>query len=622
MTKAEDLSPVDLLHFNLEKGEIRFKDRRMVLSSADAWGTLRKDLIAALGLERAKSFLIRYGWNCGKNDAHNLKGMFEWDNEEELLLAGLRMHNISGNVKPRFIEKDISREKGNFYFVGEWINSYEAEQHLLHFPQHHEPVCYILMGYAGGYSTEYLGKKVIVKEIECVAAGGESCKFVGKTIEAWGDEIAADLPFYEEINMADELNIAYRRIEEQAQLLKRSANLNQKLTQIVLQGKGLDAIARVVAETLGCGIGIYDKTYQPLSLKNDIDFTKSSTFETKEKAVLEKVNQERRTLEAGNRLVSPIVLQNQVSGFVTLYKSDGKFGNLETVSLERMATVCAIQMLNEKTAIETEQRSKGELLDELLMADIDTDRVRQRMTYFGYGMKTSYSVFVLQIKSSEEMDKDSSINLRKEIVHIISFDLEQAGYHALVSSRMDRVFALIPETFFKLKKMNCKKYGQFLINKINHSLKNPPIILGISDIYHDMRDFSRGYLEAQKAIEIAELKWKNRQVVHSSELGHLRLLLNARNPGELESFAKEKVGSIYHYDKKTGGELLKTLYYYMKNEFNLHKTAREMNITIGGMRYRLRRIQDLGEFNLNNSDTRFEIQLALEIFAVMGNLKI
>ncbi|HBI03774.1 MAG TPA: hypothetical protein DDY49_07070 [Paenibacillaceae bacterium] len=622
LTKAEELSPVDLIKFNLEKGEIRFKDRRMVLSSADAWGMLRKDLIAALGLERAKSFLVRYGWNCGINDARNLKEMFEWDNDNELLLAGLRMHNISGSVMARFLEMEIDCAKGHFYFLGEWINSHEAEQHLLHFPSHHEPVCYILMGYAGGYSTEFLGKKVIVKEIECVAAGAKSCRFIGKTIDQWGDEIIPDLPFYEERSMADELDIAYRRIEEQAETLKRSAKLNQKLTQIVLQGKGLDAIARVVAENLGCGISIFDKTYQPLSVYGDLDFSRSRTFSEIEKNVLEKVNKERRTMEIGNRLISPIVLQNQVSGFVSLYKKDGCFANLETVSLERMATVCAIQMLNEKTAIESEQRAKGELLDELLMAEIDTDRVRQRMTYFGYGINTSYSVFVFQIKENSHWEKEGAHDERKEIVNIISSDLEHAGYHALVSSRIDRVFALIPEKLFKMKKINCKEYGQFLIDKINDLLKNSRITLGMSGIYHDLCSFSRGFHEAQKAIEIAEMKWKNRQVVHAAELGHLGLLLNARNPEELESFAKEKVGTIYEYDKKSGGELLKTLYYYIKNEFNLHKTAREMNITIGGMRYRLRRIQELGEFDLNNSDTRFEIQLALEISVVMGQLKV
>ena len=61
-----------------------------------------------------------------------------------------------------------------------------------------------------------------------------------------------------------------------------------------------------------------------------------------------------------------------------------------------------------------------------------------------------------------------------------------------------------------------------LLNKINDSLKNlQKITLGISSILHDLTHFSRGYQEAQKAIEIAEIKWKGRQVILSSELGHL-----------------------------------------------------------------------------------------------------
>lgn len=47
-----------------------------------------------------------------------------------------------------------------------------------------------------------------------------------------------------------------------------------------------------------------------------------------------------------------------------------------------------------------------------------------------------------------------------------------------------------------------------------------------------------------------------------------------------------------------------------------------MNVSISGMRYRLRRIQEVSAIDLNLSSTRFEVQLAIEIFVVMGLLMI
>ena len=70
----------------------------MILSSTDAWGVLRKDLIDTLGIQRAKRFLLRYGWNCGKNEARMLKDMVEWDSDLDWLVAGSQMHQIGGRV--------------------------------------------------------------------------------------------------------------------------------------------------------------------------------------------------------------------------------------------------------------------------------------------------------------------------------------------------------------------------------------------------------------------------------------------------------------------------------------------------------------------------------------------
>lgn len=628
MIMAKDLSLENLLEFHPEKGEIFLKDRRMVISSADAWGMLRNDLIAALGMERAKRFLLRYGWNCGVNDARNLKEMFEWKEDIEWLLAGATMHNITGNVLATAEKVEVNREKGQIYFEGTWDNSYEAQQHLLHFSHHHEPVCFILVGYAGGYCSEYLGKKVIFKEIECTATGASQCRYIGKTIEEWGDEILPDLSLYEEQSLADELDLAYTRIEKQTEILKQGNNLSQKLTKIVLQGQGLDVVARVLGETLHCGVCIEDTSFQTLAsygapgLAHPFkDGVNHRTLPKEEQRILERLHKERRTVAIGNRLITPIVLRNHISGFVSLIKPGGAFRDLETVSLERTATVCAIQMLNEQTAIESEQRSKGELLDELLMKEIDTARISRRMAYFGYGMKTSYYVFVFQIDhASDEIQGEESVDIRKKIIGLLSDDLERSGYRALVSARIGRVYALIPEKFLEMKKQKIKDYGRKLIDRAYESLKKTKVILGISTICKDLSLFARGYQEAQKAIEIAGVKWKDQRVILSSELGHLGILLNARNPEELETFARDKLGILYDYDKKSDSELLKTLYFYIENEFNLHKTAREMNVSISGMRYRLRRIQEVSGIDLNISANRFEVQLALEIFIVMGLL--
>ena len=125
----------------------------MFISSADAWGALIKDLVLALGIERAKRFLLRYGYQCGRHEALMLKEMFNWENKKEWIMGGVTMHGLSGRTSSYPIKVHIDTENQEFDVEGYWNHSYEAKQYLQHFPVHSEPVCYFLEGYASGYCS-------------------------------------------------------------------------------------------------------------------------------------------------------------------------------------------------------------------------------------------------------------------------------------------------------------------------------------------------------------------------------------------------------------------------------------------------------------------------------------
>jgi sugar diacid utilization regulator len=640
---AEQISLKDLLTFQSINGEIFFKDKRMIISSADAWGLLRKDLIAALGLERAKRFLLRHGWNSGINDARNLKEMFEWGNDLEWLLAGPHMHTLFGSVFSEVTKMDVNVDAGTFYLEGIWHNSYEAQQHLLHFPSHHQSVCYNLIGYAAGYSSEFFGKKIIYKEIECIGKGDKQCRYIGKTVEAWGDEIADELINYEEDSMANELDNAYRRIEKQKETLKLGSKIHHNLTNIVLEGKGLDTLAKTLGESLVCSVAIENPNFDLLasfakasehplfSLKA---LLKSTNLQKEQRDVIHKLVEERRTIELtlatgfGNehRLISPVILRNQIFGFVSLIKNEDSFEETEVVALERAATVCAVHLYIERNTIETEQRMKGKLLDELLNKDADIPSITKRLTYIGYQITDPHYVFIFQLEGGNDQitnqTKDYFMGLRNKIINILTTRLQQAGYHCLISEKINQVYSLVPLKYIQQHRLPIKQYGEYLLGQISDYSSDVNITLGISNVYSDISKFYQGYEEVNKALEISKIKQKEQRVVLSSELGHVGLLLNARNPEELESFAFGQLGQLFEYDQNNHAELLKTLYLYVENEHNLHKTARIMNISISGMRYRLKRIMELLDMESMNSSRRFELQLALDIFLVLGKLEL
>lgn len=636
--KASDLTLKDMFDLKSKDGDF-LRDHRMIISSAEAWGALSRDLILALGIERAKRFLLRYGWNCGVHEARIFKDMFQWEDDMEWILAGSKMHNISGRVFSTPARLNIQVKTGVFDVEGYWYNSYEAAQYLKYFSPHHEPVCYFLVGYAGGYCSESLGKRVIFKEVECSAKGDPQCRYVGKTLELWGDEIAGELVDYEQEDIGDELDRAYKRIEKQGEILKRATSFSQKLTRVVLQGKGLNTISQTLGESLNCGVIIENQNYESIAEFGDMaGYSLYALMENKDCLSshqirsIDRMLQDHSTTELDiiepfplphKRLTIPIVIRNQTHGFISVVKKEGEIGELEPAFLERAANVCAFQMLNDWTAIETEQRMKGELLDELLTQSGENSYAAKKLSYLGYNLNQPHYVFIFQLEDqSVKLETEHTLTVKRDdIINLLMRAAARADEKILMSSRLDRVHALIPESLVKKQFKHIKKFGEELLSQIGTIAQPAKVVIGISDCCEDAAKLNGGFREAIKAIEIAKIKGKGNQVVLSSELGHLAILLDARRPDELERYASKLLGHLYDYDRQYSTEFLKTLYYYLYNECNLYKTARVMNVSVSGMRYRMGRIKELSSIDLCHSTTRFEIQMALEIYLVLGKVQ-
>ena len=123
-------------------------------------GILRKDLIATLGFERAKGFLLRYGYHCGSSDAKYIEENLSFESDTDIIEVGYKINDLKGFSKLNTIVVRAN-QKGEFYFEGHGYYSYEAEQHITNFGFLDEPVCYNLCGWASGYVSQYLGEEVI-----------------------------------------------------------------------------------------------------------------------------------------------------------------------------------------------------------------------------------------------------------------------------------------------------------------------------------------------------------------------------------------------------------------------------------------------------------------------------
>jgi len=175
------------IHFDEDGGHIWLGEHRMLLLHSSTFGALRTQLITELGLDRAKGMLLRMGCASGKVDAQFARKIRPDVSLEEAFLVGPQLHALEGIVRVEPIKLEIDIANGHYYGEFYWDNSFEAEEHVRSLGLHTGPVCWNQIGYACGYTSDFMGIPILYKEVECVGCGDKRCRIVGKPVDQWDD---------------------------------------------------------------------------------------------------------------------------------------------------------------------------------------------------------------------------------------------------------------------------------------------------------------------------------------------------------------------------------------------------------------------------------------------------
>lgn len=205
-----------LVHFCTEDGTIWLGENRMILLHVTALSTLRKELFNLVGSEHARRVLTRMGYVCGVRDAE-LTRKIRGNDPLEAFIMGPQLHMLEGSVQVTPVKLEMNVATGHFYGEFIWQNSWEAHTHLEEFGAQTEPVCWMLLGYASGYTSSFMERFVLFKEVSCAASGAEQCRIMGKPVEEWAD--AAEHTVYYE---ADALVSRLLELATQVDVLRSS----------------------------------------------------------------------------------------------------------------------------------------------------------------------------------------------------------------------------------------------------------------------------------------------------------------------------------------------------------------------------------------------------------------
>jgi sugar diacid utilization regulator len=608
-------------------GTIYLDDERIVLTSSAVFGTLRKDLGENIGFERMKGFLIRYGWNLGANDAKRAMKK-DFSSVEELLKQGTIFHAIKGYTKAKTTNFKLNigpnQTVESVHVEGIWFSSYEAEENITLFGINQMPVCHTLVGYASGYYSTICKQPVIFKEIACKGMGDKECHYIGKSLHTWKEEIAEEYSYYENKPIVKELELTYEMLLEERNNLAKTSVIHEKLTEEIINGNDLHSVAAAVYEITGIPLIIEDINFQEFTYagithedfqKVDNDF---KTYIQLKQVALPFTETQKLEADHHQRLITPIHLQKKVFGYCSfIYSNEVQgFPKINVMILERVAAVCSIYLLNEKTSFEALERMKGHFLEQVLSEQLSAKKeILKRGSYINMDLNKPYHIVILKYRNKQN-NLVNELFLHEQIMETIFQYFKNQKPNLLIGQYEGNITLLVQSESLKQN----DTISKLCTRLIEHLFTSYPECLfqaGISTKSHQIQQASNYYKEATIALKIGNYHEK---VLMFDDLGVTGILISSQNKEAVKQKAHYLLGPLFENKGTKNTELLKTLYVFLLNGGNLEKTMKDLSISMSGLRYRIEKIETLLTKDLRDPQVSYELLLTLKALIVAGDI--
>ncbi len=441
------------------------------------------------------------------------------------------------------------------------------------------------------------------------------------------------IDIHHSIPLSDIMMSAFKEIfNKQASLLERIEHLHERLMAVMMEGKGVNEVVKVVHENIRNPAilvlnfsnetieHLYEKDMEIKSeLRKEIsEFYAQNNIKNKVKRLDEdKVLINGRYIK---RMVMPIIIRDNIYGHLFAWATNMPLGGFDLAILESASTTIGLSLLQDLSVKEVEIRYRSEFFEDLI--SIDSKRKKKaldRARYFNLIPENHYLIEVISCGMKwdhSEEDEEESINYIRDFLNTVAPTIEELmGYfklEGLVSTKVNGMQILVG---FENEESVMKKMTDFnlkLMEMLNKKSKNIDFKMGVGRVYPDLENVNKSFLDALRAVRIGKAI-TTKEIVTFDELGIFKILSQDFLNDELEDFYNSTLKPLADYDKKKSTELVKTLEIYFKNTGNLTRISEQLFAHYNTVLYRINRINEITKMDLNDPNHRLNLEIALKI---------
>jgi purine catabolism regulator len=418
-------------------------------------------------------------------------------------------------------------------------------------------------------------------------------------------------------------------VSEQFAIERRSQDLQRQLTQIVLTGGNLAAVADALAAFLQRSVLMESTAFEVLAATQNgpIDEGRRLIVErgrsTPEQVTLflkqgvyAEIHKQMRPIrmagrpEVGmpmERVAAPIVAGGEIYGYIWVVAGDRPLTALDELAIESAATVAALLLLKDRAVRDAAQSLRGDFLAQLLgFSGPPTAALAEQAHQLGYRFEHAHQVLIMLLPPEHS---SAQVYLAPQIE---SWLRREVGAPLVVGR--ERGIAAIVET-------TTEQHGLALAQRLIAELQTgvPTIAVGVSQICPPGQALRRCYDQAVEAASIGQRLALPSRACAFWQLGVLDWLYQLPAEALANNAYYRKVEQLAELDRRTQHGLLRSLEAYLECGGALSEAATTLNVHRNTLVYRLGRVEDLLGLELRQVDQRLNLHVALKGFRMRAN---
>ncbi|AKL95730.1 sugar diacid utilization regulator [Clostridium aceticum] len=308
----------------------------------------------------------------------------------------------------------------------------------------------------------------------------------------------------------------------------------------------------------------------------------------------------------------PIVVGDIEAGYLLVKEDDKKIDYYNIFSL-RLAFTLLVYIYEQVYYMNSiDGKFQDEFLQEIIYGEYKSnEKIYKRANSLKLNIAKSYlAICIQQDDESIQLDK-----YREKIAHRIYqvFSKDKVLFGLLEENRMVILYA----AHQRILKNNAdiKQICQEFILNLQKDILNSRFRCGIGQSIESIVNIKKSYMESIKAIEIGTYIYPEKNLITYKELGPFRLIRRESFQGEDFKEMTEDIAPLLEQDD--GEDLLLTLKTYLESESNYNLAARRLFIHSNTVRYRIEKIQQLCDLNLNDATERLKLEITLKFMKFM-----